>query len=97
VSRAAVLFQLKKHGIDVSKTRKVKSKNAKSDYLNKTCLTAQLKKGVSIFKISKDQGVSYASVHRQAMKLVPAHIIEEGKKVRKAKKEKAKTAKKSTK
>jgi hypothetical protein len=59
VSRAAVLLQLKKFGIDVSKTRKTKSANAKSDYLNKTWLTAQLKKGVSIFRISKDQGVSY--------------------------------------
>ena len=89
VSRAAVLFQMRKHNIPIT-TRKTKSADAKSDYLNKTWLTAQLKKGVSIFRISKDQGVSYASVHRQAMKLAPAHIIEEGKKARKAKKEKAK-------
>jgi hypothetical protein len=96
VSRAAVLFQLKKHGIDVSKTRKTRKPGSKQDYKNKTWLTNQLKKGLSIFTIAKQQGVSYASVSRQAMKLVPAHIIEEGKKVRKAKKEKSKTAKKKT-
>jgi hypothetical protein len=96
VSRAAVLFQIRKHDIPIT-TRKTKSPDAKEDYKNKTWLKKQISAGKSVFAISKQQGVSYASVHRQAMKLVPAHIIEEGKKVRKAKKEKAKTAKESTK
>jgi Zn-dependent peptidase ImmA (M78 family) len=91
VSRAMILYRLKKCGIDVSKTRKEKSKNAKSNYLNKTWLTNQLKKGISIFAIAKQQGVSYASVSRQAHKLVPAHIIEEGRKARMQKRQKPKT------
>lgn len=96
VSRAAVLFQMRKHNIPIT-TRKTKSADAKEDYKNKTWLTAQLKKGISTFQIAKQQGVTYSSVHRQAMRLVPAHIIEEGKKVRKAKKQKPKaTAKKKT-
>ena len=94
VSRAAVLFQMKKHNIPIT-TRKTKSPDAKENYKDKKWLTAQLKKGVSIFSIAKSQKVSYATVRNQAMKLVPAHIIEEQRKI---KKQKPKTkAKKSTK
>jgi predicted DNA-binding protein YlxM (UPF0122 family) len=45
VSRAAVLFQMRKHDIPIT-TRKTNSPDAKEDYKNKTWLTAQLKKGV---------------------------------------------------
>lgn len=96
VSRAAVLFQMKKHGIQIT-TRKTKSADAKEDYKKKAWLTSQLKKGISIFQIAKQQGVSYTSVRNQALKLCDAHIIEEGRKVRKQKKQKPKTAKKSAK
>ena len=97
VSRAAVLFQMRKYNIPIT-TRKTKSADAKENYKDKKWLTAMLKKGTSIFAIAKEQGVSYASVRNQAMKLVPAHIIDEGRKVRKEKKQKPKTTtKKSTK
>jgi hypothetical protein len=50
-----------------------KPADAKEDYLKKTWLTAQLKKGVSFFRISKDQGVSYreASGHGSSVFLDP--------------------------
>ena len=97
VSRGVILHFLKKFDVDVSKSRKVKSPNAKEDYKKKTWLTNQLKKGISIFAIAKDCKVSYATAHNQAMKLVDARVIEEGRKVRKQKKQKPKTTgKKST-
>lgn len=93
VSRSAVLFQMRKHDIPIT-TRKTKSAEAKEEYKKKAWLTAQLKKGVSIFQIAKQQGVSYTSVRNQALKLCDARIIEEGRKVRKQKKQKPKTARK---
>jgi len=93
VSRATVLFQMRKHNIPIT-TRKTKSPDAKEDYKNKTWLTAQLKKGVSIFSIAKSQKVSYATVMNQTRKLVDAHVVEAGRELRK--KQKAE-AKKSTK
>jgi DNA-binding CsgD family transcriptional regulator len=89
VSRGAVLAQLRKHGIKIT-TRKTRKPGSKDDYKKKAWLTSQLKKGISIFQIAKQQGVSYASVRNQAMKLCDAHIIEEGRKVRKQKKQKPK-------
>jgi predicted DNA-binding protein YlxM (UPF0122 family) len=58
VSRAAVLFQMRKHNIPIT-NRKTASADAKEDYKNKTWLTNQLKKGISIFAIAKDQKVTY--------------------------------------
>lgn len=97
VSRGAVLAQLRKHGIKIT-TRKTRKPDAKSDYKKKGWLEAQLRKGISIFSIAKQQGVSYASVRNQALKLCDVYIIEEGRKVHKQKKQKSKAkAKKSTK
>jgi transcriptional regulator with XRE-family HTH domain len=68
VSREAVLFLLREFNIPIT-IRKQKSADAKSDYLNKTWLTAQLKKDVSIFRISKDQGVSHPEASGHESKL----------------------------
>jgi len=99
VSRAAVLFQMRKYNIPIT-TRKTKSPDAKEDYKNKTWLTNQLKKGISIFAIAKDQKVTYATVMSQTRKLVDAHVVEAGRELRKKQKAEAKkktTTKKSTK
>ena len=100
VSRGVILHFLKKYDVDVSKTRKTKSADAKEDYKNKTWLTNQLKKGISIFQIAKDCKVTYATVMNQTRKLVDAHVVEAGRELRKKQKAEAKkkiTAKKSTK
>lgn len=69
VSRAMILYRLKKCGIDVSKTRKMKSPDASEKYKDKSWLTAQVKKSKSIFAIAKECKVSFASVSRQVYKL----------------------------
>jgi hypothetical protein len=58
--------------------KQTESADAKSDYLNKTWLTALLKKDVSVFRISKVQGVSYleASGHGSSLLLDPEIIHE---------------------
>ena len=97
VSRAAVLFQMRKHDIPIT-TRKTASKDADKRYRDKTWLAKQLKSGKSIFQIAKDCKVSYSSVRLPAIKFGLGTEIEEGRKVRKQKKQKTKaTAKKSTK
>ena len=90
VSRGVILHFLKKFDVDVSKTRKTKSADAKEDYKNKTWLTNQLKKGISIFAIAKDQKVTYATVMNQTRKLVDAHVVEAGRELRKKQKAEAK-------
>jgi hypothetical protein len=78
VSRATVLFQMRKHGIKIT-TRKTKSANAKEDYKKADWLRKQI-----------SQGVSYVTVRNQAMKLVDAQTIEAGRELRKKQKAEAK-------
>jgi len=97
VSRAAVLFQMRKHNIPIT-TRKTASKDADKRYRDKEWLAKQLKSGKSIFQIAKDCKVSYSSVRLPAIKFGLASEIEEGRKIQKQKKQKPKaTPKKSTK
>ena len=90
VSRAAVLFQMRKHDIPIT-TRKIASKDADKRYREKTWLAKQLKSGKSIFQIEQDCKVSYSSVRLPAIKFGLASEIEEGRKVRNQKKQKPKT------
>jgi len=76
VTRSVILYFLKKFGVDVSKTRRAKSPDAKEDYKNADWLVKQVQGGKSLFKISKECGVAYGTVHRFAEKLVPAKVIE---------------------
>ena len=81
VTRTAILIQMKKHNIDLSKTRKSASKDAKKNYQNKKWLETQLEKGATIFSIAKNQGVSYTTVHYFAKTLLgDARKIEVSKK-----------------
>ena len=77
-----ILYRLKKCGIDVSKTRKMKSPDASEKYKDKSWLTKQLKSGKSFFAIAKECKVSFASFSRQVYKLVPAQTIEAGRELR---------------
>ncbi len=96
VSRAAVLFQMRKHNIPIT-TRKTAAKDADKRYRDKNWLSKHLKSGKSIFQIAKDCKVSYSSVRLPAIKFGLGTEIEQGRKVRKAKKQRPKTAKESTK
>lgn len=81
VTRTAILIQMKKHNIDLSKTRKSASKDAKKNYQDKKWLETQIEKGATILNIAKNQGVSYTTVHYFAKTLLgDARKIEVSKK-----------------